>query len=209
MSVVGERVRSAGRPRSMETHQAILQAAMHVLEQGHYRDVSVERIASSAGVGKQTIYRWYDSKADLLLDAFLARYTESLPPMMAGGEPLVNFRAYLHRLVELLPSPAMERGYRALFAEAQFERAFRERVGEFVLQRRRDFARGFVLAAIHKGLIREGVDPDLVVDMILSPIMFKFLATVTPPDQAFVDSVFDTVIAAVAPVKVSAPVKGA
>ena len=204
MSVVGDRVRPAGRPRSMETHQAILAAAMHVLEQGHYRDVSVERIAVSAGVGKQTIYRWYDSKADLLLDAFLARYTEGLPPMLAGGEPLENFRDYLHRLVSFLPSPAMDRGYRALFAEAQFERSFRERVGEFVLQRRRDFARGFILAAIHKGLIREDADPDFVVDMIISPIMFKFLATVTPPDTAFVDSVLDTVLAAVAPVKKAA-----
>jgi len=188
----------------METHRAILDAAMHVLEQGHYRDVSVERIATSAGVGKQTIYRWYDSKADLLLDAFLARYTEGVPPVVAGGEPLDNFRDYLHRLVAFLPSPAMERGYRALFAEAQFERTFRQRVGEFVLKRRRDFARGFIIAAIHKGQIREDADADLVVDMILSPIMFKFLATVTPPDHAFVDSVFDTVMAAVAPVKKAA-----
>ncbi len=198
MALPQERARSAGRPRNLETHKAILAAAADLLENGHYRDVSVERIASLAGVGKQTIYRWYDTKADLLLDAFLSRYTEALPPMVMGGEPLANFRNYLHNLVVIFPSPAMDKAYRALFAEAQFERAFRQRVGEFVLKRRRDFARGFILSAMHKGHIDEHADPDLVVDMILSPIMFKLLATVTPPDHAFVDTVFDTVLAAVA-----------
>jgi AcrR family transcriptional regulator len=203
MAVSGERARPAGRPRSVETHRAILNAAVHLLEEGCYRDLSVENIAQVAGVGKQTIYRWYDSKADLLLDAFLSRYTESLPPMVAGGEPLANFREYLHRLVAFLPSPAMDKAYRVLFAEAQFEQAFRQRVGEFVLKRRRDSARGFILSAIHKGQISADADPDLVVDMILSPIMYKFLATVTPPDRAFVDKVFDTILSALPPAKMA------
>ena len=181
----------------METHKAILSAAADPLEHTPYRDISVERIAASAGVGKQTIYRWYDSKADLLLDAFLTRYTEAMPPVVVGGEPLANFRAYLHRLAVYLPSPVMEGAYRALFAEAQFERTFRQRFSEIVLKRRQDIARAFVISAIHKKQIREDVDPDLIVDMILTPILFRFLSTITPPDAAYVDRVMDTVLAGV------------
>ena len=113
--------------RRMETQKSILCAAADLLENTPYRDISVERIAASAGVGKQTIYRWYDSKADLLLDAFLTRYTEAMPPMVLGGDPIANFRAFLHSLALYLPSPVMEGSYRALFAEAQFERTFRQR----------------------------------------------------------------------------------
>jgi len=187
----------------METHKSILCAAADLLESTPYRDISVERIAASAGVGKQTIYRWYDSKADLLLDAFLTRYTETLPPVVVGGEPLVNFRAFMHRLAVYLPSPVMEGAYRALFAEAQFEKAFRQRFSEIVLKRRQDIARAFIISAMHKKQIRDDVDPDLIVDMILTPILFKFLSTVTPPDQAYVDRVMDTVLQGVA---VKAPV---
>ncbi len=198
MVIARQAARPVGRPRCMETHKAILHAAADLLEHTSYRDISVERIAASAGVGKQTIYRWYDSKADLLLDAFLTRYTEAMPPVVVGGEPLVNFRAFLHRLAAYLPNPVMEGAYRALFAEAQFERSFRQRFSEIVLKRRRDIARAFVISAVHKGQIRADVDPDLIVDMVLSPIIFRFLSTVTPLDQAYVDKVMDTVLAGVA-----------
>jgi AcrR family transcriptional regulator len=198
VAIAQQAARPVGRPRCMETHKAILSAAADLLEHTPYRDISVERIAASAGVGKQTIYRWYDSKADLLLDAFLTRYTEAMPPVVVGGEPLANFRAYLHHLAIYLPSPVMEGAYRALFAEAQFERTFRQRFSEIVLKRRQDIARAFVISAIHKKQIREDVDPDLIVDMILTPILFKFLSTVSPPDQSYVDRVMDTVLAGVA-----------
>src|SRR6201999_1708767 len=108
VALAQQTARPVGRPRCMETHKAILCAAADLLESTCYRDISVERIAASAGVGKQTIYRWDDSKADLLLGAFLTRYTEALPPVVVGAEPLVNFRAFMHRLAVYLPSPVME-----------------------------------------------------------------------------------------------------
>ena len=186
--------RPVGRPRCMETQQTILAAAADLLESQPYRDISVERIAAQAGVGKQTIYRWYDSKADLMLDAFLARYAEIMPPAMLSGDPLANLRDYLHHLVEVLPSHTIEGGYRALYAEAQFDRNFRERFAEIVLRRRRDLVRAFIIAAVHKKQLRADIDPDILVGAILSPILMKFFATVELPDKAFADKVLDLVL---------------
>jgi len=197
--------RPVGRPRCMETQQAILAAAADLLESQPYRDISVERIAAEAGVGKQTIYRWYDSKADLILDAFMARYAEILPPAMLSGDPIANLRDYLHHLVEALPSHEIEGGYRALFAEAQFDRNFRERFAEIVLKRRRDLVRAFVIAAVHKRQLRADIDPDILVNAILAPILMKFLATVEIPDAAYADKVLDLVLRG-ASVKLSEPV---
>ena len=186
--------RPVGRPRCMETHQAILAAAADLLESQPSRDISVERIAAEAGVGKQTIYRWYDSKADLILDAFMARYAEILPPAMLSGDPIASLRDYLHHLVEALPSHAVEGGYRALFAEAQFDRNFRERYAEILLRRRRDLIRAIIIAAVHKKQLRADIDPDVMVSAILSPILIRFLTTVEVPDTAYADKVLDLVL---------------
>lgn len=60
---------TAGRPRSPQSHQAILKATLELLAQVGYERMSIEAIAARAEVGKTTIYRWYDGKAELVADA--------------------------------------------------------------------------------------------------------------------------------------------
>ncbi len=58
-----------GRPRSEESHQAIIKATLDLLSQMGYDRLSIDAIARSAGVGKTTIYRWYPSKEELVASA--------------------------------------------------------------------------------------------------------------------------------------------
>ncbi|NJM71456.1 MAG: TetR/AcrR family transcriptional regulator [Scytonema sp. RU_4_4] len=58
-----------GRPRSAQSHQAILQSTLDLLAQVGYERVSIDAIATHAGVGKTTIYRRYRSKEELVADA--------------------------------------------------------------------------------------------------------------------------------------------
>lgn len=51
--------------------EKILDSTIKVLNESGYSSLTIEAIAIQAGVGKSTIYRWWDSKADLVLDAFL------------------------------------------------------------------------------------------------------------------------------------------
>mgnify|MGYP006272804551 CR=1 FL=1 len=60
---------SPGRPRSVEANRAILQATLELLAEVGYQGLSIEAIAARAGVGKTTIYRRYDSKEELLVEA--------------------------------------------------------------------------------------------------------------------------------------------
>ena len=62
---------SVGRPRSEASKTAILNATIDLLEETGYSALTIEAIASNAGVGKATIYRWWSNKAFLVLDAFL------------------------------------------------------------------------------------------------------------------------------------------
>jgi AcrR family transcriptional regulator len=61
--------KSPGRPRSQQTHQAILQATLELLSDVGFERLSIEAIATRAGVGKTTIYRRYSSKEELVADA--------------------------------------------------------------------------------------------------------------------------------------------
>jgi AcrR family transcriptional regulator len=55
--------------RNEHSRQAILAAAVALIGELGYEQVSIEAIARSAGVGKQTIYRWWPSKGAVVLEA--------------------------------------------------------------------------------------------------------------------------------------------
>lgn len=82
-AVAGKTVKApdAGR-RSERSRRAILDAALALLGEAGYNKLTIEAIAARAGVGKQTIYRWWPSKAAVLLDASLALAGE---PDAEGG----------------------------------------------------------------------------------------------------------------------------
>ncbi|MET7335281.1 TetR/AcrR family transcriptional regulator [Nonomuraea sp. NPDC005650] len=62
--------RPAGRPRSEKAEKAIIEATLDLIGEGMgVSELSIEAIASRAGVGKTTIYRRWSSKEDLVVDA--------------------------------------------------------------------------------------------------------------------------------------------
>lgn len=188
-----------GRPRCLETQRAILMAAADLLETERYRDITIERIAAVAGVGKQTIYRWYDTKADLMLEAYVTRVSEAVRPAETG-DPLADLRAYVRSLVAFLPSPTVRGAYRALIAEAQFDDGFRARFRVVVLERRRAGALALIGAAMAAGQLRADSNADILLDLIFAPLFWRFATSTELPDLAYADAVFEAVLASAAPV---------
>ncbi|HET7638015.1 MAG TPA: helix-turn-helix domain-containing protein, partial [Ktedonobacteraceae bacterium] len=62
-------MRKAGRPRSAQSHRAILEATLALFAEVGLQGLSIEAIAERAGVGKTTIYRRWSSKEDMIKDA--------------------------------------------------------------------------------------------------------------------------------------------
>ena len=60
------------RPRSAESHAAILQAALELVVEDGLRGTTIEGIAARAGVGKTTIYRRWRTKEELFMEALQA-----------------------------------------------------------------------------------------------------------------------------------------
>src|SRR5260221_14491515 len=83
-----------GRKRSEESRRAILVAALALFSERGYGAVSIEGIAARAGVGKQTIYRWWPSKADVLLEA-AAEKADLHVRLDDHGSYVADLRAFL------------------------------------------------------------------------------------------------------------------
>src|SRR5687768_18186494 len=93
-----------GRRRSERSHHAILAATRELLLERGYAAVTIEGIAARAGVGKQTIYRWWPSKAALVLESYLAGQ-DAVPPPAEGKTAHDDIRALLGWLIAVLAQP--------------------------------------------------------------------------------------------------------
>lgn len=115
-----------GRPRSENVRLAVLEAVDDLLVEQGYANLTMKGIAERAGVGRQTLYRWWNSPAEVLFEASAQDAREDLALEATAGPPVpettadpeAELTAYLHRLAAFLVDPAGH-AYRALLGAAQ------------------------------------------------------------------------------------------
>src|SRR5580700_500252 len=93
----------AGRPRSERARLDILEAAYKLLKAKGFHAVGSHEIAVAAGVSSATLYRWWGSKEEILLDACF----EHMKPVLAvsgSGSAITRLRRYLLYVAEFLAS---------------------------------------------------------------------------------------------------------
>jgi AcrR family transcriptional regulator len=171
-----------GRKRSEESRQAILTAALELTAELGYAGLTIDGIAARAGTGKQTIYRWWPSKADVLLEG-LATKAELWVPIPDEGSYAEDLRRFLVASFALGSKPAVADALRALMAQAQVDPEFRKRFRESFLQRRRDALLVLVERALARGDLSATTSPDTVADLVFGVIWYRLLATDQPLDE--------------------------
>src|SRR5215212_6785424 len=126
--------RSPGRPRSESARRAVLGATTELIEREGYARVTMESIARRARVSKQTVYRWWPSKAAILLEA-LNEGAAAVSPLRDTGSFETDLRTFLRSTV----AGAARNGrlLAALMAEAQFDDDLAEAFRSGFLARRR------------------------------------------------------------------------
>lgn len=176
--------RGPGRPRSEETRQAILDAAVELIGTRDYRDVSIDAIAAAAKVGKQSIYRWWSSKADLVLEAFTEHSLKRMPPLVASADAFADLEADLTRFFAFMSNTLVAKGVRSLVAEAQLDPVFKTKLYENVHRvrceaLRRIFRHGYALAQF-----RDDLDEDALAHIIHGAFWYRFLSGTKYPFDA-------------------------
>ncbi len=169
-------VRPPGRPRSDATRQAILDASAHLLETESYDKISIERIAAEAKVGKQSIYRWWGGKADVVLAAYTERVLPRLPPRQPTDDALGDLEDFLRRLFQSVSAPLVRRTMQGLLAEAQLDADFRIKFyGVFVASRRTLF-RQVLRHGVGLGQFRADLDVETTIDMLNGAFWYRLLS---------------------------------
>ena len=173
--------------RSEEARQAVLEAADNLLAEIGFAAVTIEGIAARARVGKQTIYRWWPSKTDVLMDAFLDDAVQHLMPQDSGdlGRDL---RAHLRHLAEFLTQSDAGTVFRALAGHAQHDAKMAERFRRDYLGQQRQVGRVPFQRAIERGELPADTDIDLAVDQLVGPVYYRVLVTGEAVGAKFRDS---------------------
>lgn len=185
--------RAPGRPRSQATRRAILDAALHLLDTEPYRDISIDRIAATAKVGKQSIYRWWDSRANLVLDAYLERASQQVPPATITGNVFGDLEDYLKRLFDILRDPHAAASVRSLIAEAQFCPEFRRKFHKKFVAKRRLAVDALLRHGLDTGQIKPGTDVEAMMDVVFGAFWYRLLSgTKRPYDDAYAELICDT-----------------
>ncbi|MFE6749188.1 TetR/AcrR family transcriptional regulator [Kitasatospora purpeofusca] len=189
--------------RNEQSRAAILTAAAELVAELGIGKLTIEKIAARAGVGKQTIYRWWPSKGAVVFDAFLAASEDpsgslALPDTGDLGEDL---RTVLRLTALELADPAFDRTGRALTAEVLTDpallRDYRERLLDPLLTVTRERLR----TAREAGQLRAGADLDLAVELLYGPLYYRWLHGLGPLDPDYADQVVAAVLGALGPAR--------
>lgn len=172
-----------GRPRSRKSHDAIL-AATHALLMEKDGVLTIEAIARRAGVGKPTIYRWWPSLADIVLEALLEQADAEIA--VPDGESLREILGQFLRQSMKALNEGSGVHLQYLMAQAQQDEAFRERFRENFVARRREVLRSILQQAAESEQVSL-CNPDLVVDLIFGAMWYRLLVGHAPLDENFAD----------------------
>ena len=189
--------RPRGRPRSEHARQEILEAAYKLLRGKNFNAVGSHEIAQAAGVSSATLYRWWKSKEEILLDACF----EHMKPILAipeTGSGLTRLRRYVLRATEFLVSEegaVMARVLTGIHEDKRLRQLFLER---YVKPRRR-IQRRIIEDAIASCELKSTTDPDLLIDALNGPLFFRWLQGHAPLDKGFAKGILDRVIPAFQP----------
>lgn len=172
-----------GSRRNDAARQAILDAAAELLTAGDAAPITVGAIAERAGVGKQTIYRWWRSKSAVLLDAMIHR-ARQVAPVPDSGDLHADLRLFLGSTFAAVPdNRSLLLG---VLREALADDATMDRLATFTAARRDELAQ-ILARARARGQPAAAAAPPTVVDQAFGLLWYRMIFGHGPLDERAAD----------------------
>ena len=162
-----------GRPRSVQSHQAILQAALELLAEVGFDAMSIDAIAARAGVGKTTIYRRYASKAELVADAIESVREEITIPNTGNFQSDID--AIIQNAEQITLSPLGRQTVAMIISNASSNAQFAQIYWTKYLQPRRQTFAVILERAKARNEIPTDLDSDLVFDTMSGIMLYALI----------------------------------
>jgi AcrR family transcriptional regulator len=177
----GPRRPHTGRRRNDAAQAAILDATFRLLSGPGTEALTIDAIAAEAGVGRQTIYRWWPSKGAVVADA-LARHAQAVVPRRDTGSFSGDLTAFLTDSFAGLESEVLADRLRQIVAEAQHDEHVARVLADFTAVRRAAL-RALLERGRTAGELAADADLDMLVDMTYGVLYYRLLVRHAPLDE--------------------------
>ncbi|SEH52572.1 DNA-binding transcriptional regulator, AcrR family [Mycolicibacterium rutilum] len=185
-----------GRPRSEQSRQSVLRAASELLREAGLRAMTTEEIANRSGVSKATIYKWWPNKYAVAIEAFLGELMAEAPDPDTGSareDILGVIRGLAH-----FYSGASGRVFAQLVGEGQSDTTVAAELQAHLVAPRRALMRTVWDRGVARGELRDDVDPDVAVDLLLGPLLYRLLLGHAPLDAPAIDAIIGSALGGLA-----------
>jgi len=179
-------IRPLGRPRDEACRQRIRNAALELLEEAGFADVTCDAIAERSGSSKATIYRWWPNKTAVIIDAFVGCMTPELPLRETA-----TLEEYVRLHIRLFAKALGGRNGRllaAVIAAAQNDPEVEAAFLNHWIKPRRAVSRKMLLKFRASGRLPAEAEVEQVLDVMYGPLYFLLLIRHTRPTPVYADS---------------------
>ncbi|HLM05142.1 MAG TPA: TetR/AcrR family transcriptional regulator [Blastococcus sp.] len=181
-----------GRPRDPSRDGVIRAAILRLLADVGYGALTMDAVASEAGVGKATIYRRWRTKQDLVVDTISdLNRDEASPPDTGSLEG--DLRAMLRSLVSVITGPTGAATL-SLLSTVPHQPALAEAFRNGPLAVWRQSFEDIWARAEERGEVRPGIAGSVAAETTSALLVQRWLLTGSPVDEAYADEVLDTVV---------------
>jgi AcrR family transcriptional regulator len=165
--------RRRGRPRRAATRAAIIEATLELLAERGFQAATMDAIAARARVGKNTIYRRWCSKEELI--AVAIRDLTAEVELKDGDDVYAILLEYVRDFAHALADPLLGRILPGLLGELQRNPELAGAWAERVVRPRRQAVAKLLRQALRRGELRQGTDPDVIADLLVGPQFLRLL----------------------------------
>ncbi|MEU4733059.1 TetR/AcrR family transcriptional regulator [Streptomyces sp. NPDC023588] len=176
---------SRGRPRDPRSHEAIVTAAAELVSEVGYAATSIGAVAARAGVGKDTVYRRWRGKPELVFDAVFT--TTDHEPVPDTGTLAGDVTALLRGLVDEFRAPAAAAALPGLLADFAADPVLKARIRSDFLAPSKERLLIVFERAVARGEIAADAPVDLVLDALAGAVFFHVGLVGVQPDPQLAD----------------------
>jgi AcrR family transcriptional regulator len=198
--------RGPGRPRRRTTQDAITKAARDLLAERGFQAATIEAIALRAGVGRNTIYRRWRSKEELIADALRELTTDF--ELLREDDLYSHLRNWLRDFARTFSDPLLGRLLAGVLGELQRNPVFADVYADRVVRPRRQVLLDRLSQAKAQGELRADVDVGHVADLLAGPLLLRLLPLGLPPIRdTYPEELLQTVWRGIAPSPPAGPTR--
>ena len=179
--------------REARSRERILQVAVDLCVERGYPAVTMEAVAAAAKVGKPTLYRWWPSKPQLMLDAMLERVSGVYFLIPDTGDIAADLRVWIDGFVRLFADPVLRSLCVGVASAHTQDDDLRQQMITKIHEPARRHNQARIRAAQAAGQLA-AIDPDLIEDLLIAPLWYRVLLSNMPITAEVADQIVNSVL---------------